>query len=106
MGAIFSALKDQKKKDEDEEKNKKLMKDKCLGWQPWWGEWRWKGKSCEKWGLSKKWCWVDPDYHGKNPEFVFTSQKYPGKAYNLCGDLDEDILPDEPKKPEKKKAID
>jgi hypothetical protein len=60
------------------------QRDSCTGWAPTDGPMAGKGMTCQTWGWTRKWCWVNEDYRGPGHEWIQISNLYPGKNYAPC----------------------
>eukprot|EP00927_Polykrikos_kofoidii_P054169 TRINITY_DN4863_c0_g1_i13.p1 TRINITY_DN4863_c0_g1~~TRINITY_DN4863_c0_g1_i13.p1 ORF type:complete len:861 (-),score=73.45 TRINITY_DN4863_c0_g1_i13:64-2307(-) len=58
----------------------------CSGWSPTTGEFAGKGGTCDTWGSSSPWCWVEESYVGHGKEFAKESVLHAGKFSAPCRD--------------------
>lgn len=58
----------------------------CSGWVPSVGAFAGKGGSCQQWGWSRPWCYVEKHYCGAWNEFVEGSKEYDGRFFAPCDD--------------------
>ena len=89
--AMLSVVAESEEKQEDyEELDKVKQMDGeqpdclCTGWSPDHGEWKGTGGSCDTFGWTLPWCYVNPDYQGSGYEFIKKSSIYDGKHYVPC----------------------
>eukprot|EP00929_Paragymnodinium_shiwhaense_P025197 TRINITY_DN152_c0_g1_i1.p1 TRINITY_DN152_c0_g1~~TRINITY_DN152_c0_g1_i1.p1 ORF type:complete len:1864 (-),score=301.64 TRINITY_DN152_c0_g1_i1:257-5848(-) len=62
------------------------QRNRCSGWSPKEGKWAGLGGSCQLWGWTTPWCYVDANYTGPGHEFKMASDTYSGKFYAPCGE--------------------
>eukprot|EP00927_Polykrikos_kofoidii_P063340 TRINITY_DN5814_c0_g2_i1.p1 TRINITY_DN5814_c0_g2~~TRINITY_DN5814_c0_g2_i1.p1 ORF type:complete len:403 (-),score=92.48 TRINITY_DN5814_c0_g2_i1:51-1259(-) len=68
---------------------KEALRRGCNGWDPTNGTYLHMGSTCQTWGFTTTWCWVEKNFNGPGIEFVTEAPDLKGKFYAPCYEENE-----------------